>query len=104
MTASPAFFILGADVQDTSNAGSMAAWQARGVNTLVRTPDANGAPPTPDAIQVWSQAAVGAGFSMMRQPLYTPDKGVVLTAAQVSANVQDAKNWNGKLLAWTMPD
>ena len=104
MPSSPTFFILGADVQDASNRASLDIWHARGLNTLVRVPDSGGAPPTPSAISAWSDAAVGAGFHMIRQAPYAPGKGMTLTANQVSANAADAAGWNGMLLAWTMPD
>ena len=104
MPSSPTFFVLGADVQDASNRASLDIWHARGLNTLVRVPDSGGAPPTPSAISAWSDAAVGAGFHMIRQAPYAPGKGMTLTANQVSANAADAAGWNGMLLAWTMPD
>jgi len=54
----PKFFVLGAFVQSVS---MMDTWKARGVNTLVETPEGN------DALQ-WAQAADAKGLYQIRHP------------------------------------
>ncbi len=54
----PKFFVLGAFVQSAS---MMDTWKARGVNTLIETPQGN------DALQ-WAQAADARGLYQIRHP------------------------------------
>ncbi len=89
MVPSPTFFVLGAYVQDI---GQMAAWQARGVNTMVQAPE--GAD-----IKAWSAYAAGLGLSMIRQPLYDPNASAEKQLAALTADAATPQ-----LLAWAQPD